>query len=251
MCTVTSHLCAGRLLVTMNRDERRDRAPEEAPAARPGPDGTPMWIAPLDSQSGGTWIGGNVRGVVACLLNAYVDDKDDRPPSAATSSRGVIIPELLSHGDACSVRRWLMDVFDPTPFTPFTMLVASPEWRELYHWSGQGPLERTATDEGWLILTSSSWNTEKVVTWRHEQFAHWVEEGAIIAGELPTFHLFQPEGLAEWAPLMSREKTATRSITQITADAPGGQLVMRYWASPTPHIAGQPADVSLRLDLAV
>lgn len=70
MCTVTVHRSANRLLVTMNRDEARDRAPEVPPAIHHN---DVNWLAPSDSARGGTWIGVNDRGVVACLLNGYVE----------------------------------------------------------------------------------------------------------------------------------------------------------------------------------
>src|SRR5262245_28271442 len=69
MCTVTLRCGAGSLLLTMNRDERYDRAPEEAPRRIPGEPGRPAWLAPFDCDAGGPWVGVNERGVARCLLN--------------------------------------------------------------------------------------------------------------------------------------------------------------------------------------
>ena len=244
MCTVTSHLFGGRLLLTMNRDEYRSRAPERPPVVV---DGDPQWVGPLDGQSGGTWIGASAAGVVACLLNIYTADEDGPPTSADLTSRGDIIPALLAKGPMAQVDEWLLAGLTPADYAPFRLLVADSASRAVYTWSGSGCLGKTDVAEGWHLLSSSSWHGDEVLAWRREKFDQWVADGALIAGELPTYHLLQPDGLADRSPLMARELAATLSITQIALDGPGAKTIIRYWPEPTADTLGRPAQTSLRL----
>lgn len=247
MCTVTSHLLDGRLLLTMNRDEYRSRAPERPPEIHEGADGGPAWVGPLDEQSGGTWIGANSAGVMACLLNIYEADEDGPPPAAGRASRGDIIPRLLSAGSAEQANRWLLEELAPADYAPFRLLVGSGDGRTVHTSRGDGTIDSASLVEGWHLLSSSSWNAPVVLTWRGEQFEQWVADGAIVAGELPTYHLLQPDGLADRSPLMTRELTVTRSITQIALDGVSGKTICRYWPDPTIDTLGRPPHTAIRL----
>jgi uncharacterized protein with NRDE domain len=66
----------------MNRDDLADR-PEAAPAEWPS--AKPAFVAPKDLQAGGTWIGVNDHGVIACLLNRY-----DAAPAGHISRRSIV-----------------------------------------------------------------------------------------------------------------------------------------------------------------
>ena len=248
MCTVTSHLIGGRLLLTMNRDEYRSRAPEGPPAIHRGDDGKAAWVGPSDGQSGGTWIGASDTGIVACLLNIYDADETAPPASTDRPSRGDIIPRLLAAGPADRAVNWLLEKFAPADYAPFRLLIGRVDSRTIYTWPGSGRIEADDVPDGWSLLTSSSWNAAEVAAWRREQFEGWVTDGAIIAGELPTYHLLQPEGLADRSPLMARELTATRSITQVALDGPGGKTIVRYWPEPSTETLGQPPHTAVRLN---
>jgi hypothetical protein len=248
MCTVTSHLLGRRLLLTMNRDEYRSRAAEHPPVIHKGADGSLGWIGPCDGQSGGTWIGANSAGVMACILNVYEADEAAPPAADDRPSRGKIIPDLLAIGLLERIDSWLLKEFTAADYAPFRLLIANSDRRTVYTWRGHGQIDKADLPEGWQVLTSSSWNGDGVVPWREERFRQWVADGAIIAGELPTYHLLQPEGLADHAPLMARELTTTRSITQIALDGVGGKTICRYWPDPTIDTLGQPPHTAIRLD---
>ncbi len=66
MCTVTVNQDDAGFLVTMNRDEARSRGSEVSPKHHQ-PANTPDWLAPLDSDTGGTWMGVNEFGTVDFL----------------------------------------------------------------------------------------------------------------------------------------------------------------------------------------
>jgi hypothetical protein len=212
----------------MNRDEGRSRGSEVAPALRN--EGDTQWAAPADSDSGGTWMGVNSHGVVACLLNGYAHG-DDQPDDASKPrhSRGAIIPSCLPQGPVDSCQRWITDHLDPLRFQSFTLLIATPQLIIEYQWQGSGKLIRHTHDTSWTVKTSSSWRTQEVLPWREAQFADWLAQGAPMDGALPTYHLKQVEGMAEWSVLMERPLACTRSITQAALTTRGGAIELRHW----------------------
>src|SRR6185312_11981515 len=69
MCTVSwIHAREGYQLLC-NRDERHTRRPAQAPTVRQN--GGVRFIAPIDGEEGGSWIGVNEFGLTLCLLNRY------------------------------------------------------------------------------------------------------------------------------------------------------------------------------------
>lgn len=249
MCTLTLHRTPARLLVTMNRDEQRTRAPEVAPVLHHGSPESCRWIGPLDGKSGGTWMGANDEGVVACLLNIYPAEETSVAPGGS-ASRGSIIPQLLPRGPIDLCLDWLAREFDPRPFSPFTLVVAAIDCGWTFAWSGGGEMQRSALDEEWSILTSSSWNAREVLPWRRRAFADWRAAGCRFAGDLPGIHLLQPFGLEAWSPLMARERTATRSIAQAAVDRGGASVEMRYWPVDDEHGVAPSPLASLRRPLS-
>ena len=247
MCTVTLHIDADVLLVTMNRDEYRDRALEMPPARFRGEPGGVAWAGPLDGRSRGTWIGVNERGVVACLLNRY----QARPGAAAASveppSRGGIVPRCLERGEARGCVEWLANGFDPSSYDPFTLLVAYRGGGRAYQWDGEGEPLTQSLATGWQMRSSSSWRREEVLAWRRAEFEAWRRTGCPDSGRLPSFHLLQPPGKAEWAPMMAREKTATRSVTRVAVFRASAAAEVAYWRTPVRN----PDTPDSRLDLAL
>ncbi|MBI5155195.1 NRDE family protein [Candidatus Poribacteria bacterium] len=224
MCTLTLRRSSTDLLVTMNRDEQRDRAEELPPHRFEGVDGAPAWIAPRDGAFGGTWIGASECGVAACLLNAYRAGG----PATAALSRGKIIPGVLALGEFHDITEWLETEFDPSPFAEFRLVVAGAPGTRVIEWDGKTLLAVELAENPWAMLTSSSWNQEAVAAWRRGQFDEWVSRGARFGGQLPAFHVHQPEGWEAWSPLMSREQTHTRSITQVRLDFLHGAAEVFY-----------------------
>jgi len=227
MCTVTVLRSADRLLVTMNRDERRRRAEELEPRRAGGGD-RPAWVGPADGAKGGTWFGANDHGVVACLLNAYAAGdlallgRDDLP------SRGAIIPRLLEH-DPERARGWLRHGLDPSPFPSFTLAVITPAWGEAYAWRLDRGVTVTAIPDGWSMVTSSLWRSDQVVAWRRDRFDEWLRQGAREIAGVPGFNLLEAPDRREWSPLMTRPVSITRSLTQAEQRRGSNLLTMRYW----------------------
>jgi Transport and Golgi organisation 2 len=228
MCTVTLRCGAGSLVLTMNRDERYERGPEEPPRRIPGEPDRPSWLAPFDSDSGGTWIGVNERGVVSCVLNGYEPADEALRGAAAVPSRGSIIPRVLEEQDGVGPAR-LPGALDFSAYPSFTLLVASKNGGELVRWRRGAGLTREPLPLGWTFLTSSSWNEPEVAAWRRQAFASWRAAGEAEEHGLPTLHVRAPAGDEARAPFMTRDASATRSITQVRVDASRGLASLSWW----------------------
>src|SRR5215831_3504434 len=157
MCTVTLRCGGGSLVLTMNRDERLDRAPEQPPRLIAGDGDRPAWIAPFDGESGGTWIGVSERGVAACVLNGYAESDELLQGKRGVPSRGSLIPRVLEDQDGVGAAA-LRGAIDLSAYASFTMLVTAAEGGEVVRWRHGGPLEREPVGPGWTLLTSSSWS---------------------------------------------------------------------------------------------
>lgn len=244
MCTVTVLRGPERVLVTMNRDERRTRAAEMAPR-QAGGGGRPAWVGPADSEKGGTWFGASDRGITACLLNAYsagdleLLGRDDLP------SRGAIIPGLLEL-EPEQVRAWLRDGLDPTPFPSFTLVVVAPGWGETLSWRLDRGVTLGWVPDGWTLVTSSLWRSREVAAWRQERFEEWRRAGAAKTAGVPAFNLLEVAGRRDWSPTMTRPVSITRSLTQAELRAGSGRITIRYWRrdGESAISAGEPTAVA-------
>lgn len=228
MCTVTIHRSLAGYDVAMSRDEARGRGPEAPPArvviGRPGPD----WaIWPLDTESGGTWIGANSGGLAAMLLNNY-----RVPARHGACSRGRVVPQLLQETSAARAAQKLEEIVAACHFAPFTIVLVDLGQASRWEWSGdrlEGPWEIPG---GWSLVTSSSWRSEEVEAWRHELFASWLRSGPVPGPDdssVAGFNRICVPGREAWSPLMGREHTATRSI-----------VVLRCSAGGVPHMCWYP-----------
>lgn len=211
----------------MNRDERRDRAPENSPVLHHG---DISWLAPSDSERGGTWIAVNELGVVTCIMNGYVSGESPAPPASSNvPTRGAIIPRLIERGGLQDIRNALVREFDPAPYPSFTLILAHHGAVESFDWRGNGMLADRTHDDVWSAFSSSSWKTDEVIAWRMRAFDLWRADGCKMTNDLPSLHLQHPDGMREWSPLMDREHTCTRSITQVEIARGRDKAVMRYW----------------------
>mgnify|MGYP006286859355 CR=1 FL=1 len=251
MCTLTINSASDRLLVTMSRDERRDRAPESPPRQHLSSPSMNRWAGPIDGEAGGTWIGTNAYGLTACLLNTY-ENEDPLPGSdekAPLPSRGRIIPMVLGHADVESAVRWMTKVFDPSQYRGFILVLAEPGRVARVAWLG-GKIVCSQDTRPWVMESSSSWNQDSVLPWRDRAFALWMANGSQFAGDLPAFHTYREPDMAEWSPLMERDYSATRSISEVAINEATGLSTMRYRpVTPGKPLQREPPH-TLSLDLA-
>ncbi len=103
------------LVLGANRDEMKDR-PWTGPA-RHWPD-RPEVVAGIDEQAGGTWLGMNDDGLVACVLNRF-GTLGSHPDYR---SRGELPLEILDHAEA-EIAAEAFDNLNPEAYRPFNMVV--------------------------------------------------------------------------------------------------------------------------------
>jgi hypothetical protein len=229
MCTVTIYRQPEHLLVTMNRDERWTRASETPPALHQANSGSESWIGPTDGERGGTWIGANTSGVVACILNAYAEGDMEMLGRSDVPSRGEIIPALLDR-DRNNVFRFVERDLDPTPYPSFVLMVATSDSGLIVRWTLGSGVEYESVDQVWSLVTSSWWRSNEVASWRRGRFEGWLESGSPFDGLLPSFNLLEEPGEREYSPFMTRSFSGTRSVTQISLERMRSDVEMRYWA---------------------
>ena len=117
MCTLAWLRQPGGFLLWHSRDERRSRGVAIPPAVGQG-QGT-RWIAPRDSDSGGTWVGVNTHGVVVGIANLF--GAGPSVPPARKISRGLLVEELLGSPTTVQVARRMASL-DLKAFEPFTLV---------------------------------------------------------------------------------------------------------------------------------
>ncbi|MBK8543605.1 MAG: NRDE family protein [Caulobacteraceae bacterium] len=218
MCTLTILRESGRVLVTMNRDDVATR--EEAPPQ--------LWsntdlefIGPRDVQAGGTWIGVNRHGVIACLLNRY-----DNAPKGARSRGGIVIEAMRGASIEASVG--VVSSLALEAYSPFTCIVIAQGGAVRLDWDGAHIDRRVfATGQEIAMATSSSWRFDEVKAQRETLFRDLMSGSGDAAGKLATFHTRRVPGDDAWAPMMLRQHSQTKSVTQIELSHHGAQ--MRYW----------------------
>ncbi len=232
MCTVTVWRRGKALLLAMNRDERRDRAPEAPPVPRAGGH---EWIAPLDGASGGTWFAASSAGFAGCLLNRY---QDPIPAGGGRTSRGRLLEILCTTAGSVASHPDVLRTLDLSAFAPFTLVLATRAEAARFDWNG-ARLRRRTLPSPLAMVTSSSWETAAVLSWRRRAFARWTESPDCSAEGIPSFHLHAPPGDACRAPMMQREASATRSITLARLDWGRGWAEVRHWPVADGRLLGE------------
>ena len=106
MCTLTwLHEPDGGYQLLFNRDELKTRQRAELPRVHCAANGV-EYIAPIDTDAGGTWIAVNTFGVTICLLNDYRAPDPDIP-AHLIRSRGEVVAKLGGCDSADTVRQAL------------------------------------------------------------------------------------------------------------------------------------------------
>lgn len=220
MCTLTVKRKDGRVLVTMNRDEKKDRVPETPPYEWL----SPKIFAPQDGKGLGTWAAINAKGQIACLLNGY---QQQYLGTDVLKSRGEIIPAVLSAQEPYEAAKKM----EVDKYASFDLFVIDGAELKHYSWNGQDYNHRYIDGQEWFFFTSSSWNQQSVKQARQNAYENWFEQGALIEHNLPYIHIYESADLSAYSVLMEREDARTKSITQFECHN-GGKL-LRYW--PDPH----------------
>ncbi len=207
MCTLSRAWTPTGYVLFFNRDERKTRLPA-LPPARHDSGGT-AYLAPIDADSGGTWIAVNEHGLTAAILNHY--ECAYTPDPATRRSRGLLLVELAGAHSVDGIFEQLKT--QPlTIYPPFYLAVQGAEKPLAFaRWDG---CELTVTENAELPLTTSSFEPEAVVTSRQARYRELVSEEPT-PEQLEAFQRSRhPRGDAH-SVCMLREDAETVSLTTI------------------------------------
>jgi len=211
MCTVTWLRNDEGYQLFCNRDEKLTRGRAMAP--RHGVRDGVRLLAPRDADFGGTWIATNEYGVSLCLLNGVNLANPCGHPRAR--SRGLLLLDLISSASLAEVCERVRYT-DLAAFAPFTLAGLEPGApAAVIEWNGS---RRTVgfQDELWGMLTSSSFDTEKVRKRRREEFMRLIFSGQDIdANALASFHQSHSPTRSAYSVCMHRLDAETLSFSRI------------------------------------
>jgi len=217
-----------------NRDELRSRGAEIAPREDVTPSGV-RYLAPSDSDAGGTWLAVNEFGVTIALLNGYRESKG--PARDEWTSRGLLVRSLadLRGTDAAWSR---LSPRALAPFRPAIVVITSPSAPTLVaRWDGRDVVI-DPLGERQLPLTSSSYEQDAVRASRQALYRESVSD-MTPDGARPTPELlaaFQShvsaDGPTPFTPSMAREDAATRSQCFVEVEA---ETIRLSYAPGAPH----------------
>lgn len=210
MCTVTWARTAEGYVLFSNRDERDSRQPALGP--RVNDVRGVQYVAPVDGDHGGSWIGVNEFGLSLCLLNRYGDKTVEANKQFV--SRGLLLVDLLDCRRAESIGEQVGQ-FDLTRFRPFSLVVlaiSSPV--SIFQWNGvRLSVERNA--EAAVPLTSSSATEPDIAAERSALFATMTRERSVNTAVLDRFHRSHLPKRGPYSVCMHREGARTVSLSQI------------------------------------
>ncbi len=212
MCTVSwLHRKDGYVLLC-NRDERHTRKLASGP--RLGSLRGVSFIAPVDGDHGGSWIGVNQFGLTLCLLNSY--GAKNSTAGRVYKSRGLLLTDLLDCRDSRQVIARLNDI-KVDPFQAFTMAIVSVDNpAALVGWNGS-ELSTDLDVEARMPFTSSSLKDLDVVELRRKLFGEMaVRRGQVDPELLDCFHRSHLPEQGPCSVCMHRNDAATVSLSVVT-----------------------------------
>lgn len=208
MCTVSWIRTNEGYDLLCNRDEHlaRTRARMPQVAAMNGV----RYIAPVDPEGGGTWIGVNEYGVTVAIVNAYPAKQPSSPVS-----RGLLVRDLLSSRSSLNAiaqaRR-----SDLSKFPPFTLVALDHDnVARAAAWDGRYVLAFPNAN-GLCPLTSSSLDHSYANKVRRDE---WRRCRPTNLAMLQAFHRSHRAGRGPWSVCMHRDDAETVSFTHISVSA--------------------------------
>jgi uncharacterized protein with NRDE domain len=213
MCTVSWVREENGYHLFCNRDEKWTRKPALPP--RPDARRGVRFLAPVDGDFGGSWIGVNEFGVSCCLLNGTDVEESGQRAAAPVRSRGLLLLDLIpcaSAAEMCdSLRR-----ADLSPYAPFTFAaVECAEPAAIVRWTGS---EATVAREAGphRMLTSSSFDSAEVRRRRGELYRRLAgPREQTTPGQLLAFHHSHNPEPSPYSTCMHRPDAGTVSFSQV------------------------------------
>lgn len=223
MCTVSVIAYPRTLRMVVSRDELRTRRIAEPPRWRTLASETrATW--PTDADTGGTWVAANTAGLVVTLLNVNVPEIE-LPPRESLTSRGLLIPPLLSLHDADAVADQVSRL-DLNRYAPFRVIAVDREAAKIVslRW------DRSLLEKEWHALPGcfvSSGLGDALVRPRLQLFDQLVRTKPNAESQ-DAFHRHTWTDRPEVSVLMARPDARTVSITTIEVPLTDGEPRMTY-----------------------
>lgn len=222
MCTVTWTRTADGYVLFSNRDERDSR--ELALGPRVNALSDVKYIAPVDGDHGGSWIGVNHYGLTLCLLNRYGDIPAEN--LVEFTSRGLLLIELIDSRLAESVvnRIKRLDLLRYRPFTLLVLTTVAPAL--IVHWNGR-EFYTEDNAERHVPLTSSSAAEPGIAAERLRQFEVMKNGSSMDQTLLEQFHRSHLPVRGPYSVCMHRDGAKTVSLSRISVSR--REIRFRYW----------------------
>ncbi|MEM9479341.1 MAG: NRDE family protein [Verrucomicrobiota bacterium] len=212
MCTATwwrpdLNSTAYRLL--FNRDESKQRGPATPPVEQSTGAGT-RFIAPIDSDRGGTWLLVNEFGLTLAILNHYAAAVRENS-TAERRSRGEIPLILADCAHPQEVAKKFTSL-ESAEFRPFFLLVISPaDGPQVHEWDGAELQSRQTISPP---FTTSSYESARVIRSRIDQFQR-IAGPAADADALEEYHLSMNANDGAIGVRMRRPDAQTVSFSRV------------------------------------
>ena len=242
MCTASWLREEAGYTVFFNRDELRSR-----PKARP----PRLWrrhgvsfVAPEDTEAGGTWLAANEWGVTVGLLNFYGTEGAPPVPAAGGEfvSRGLLMVDLADCASAAELMARL-EAEDLLRYRAFTLFCLDATGGErVVDWSGTELSRRTAGEL--LPLISSSLVDRAARRERRRLFDRYRTSGPLTADRLLEFHRSHEPEKGPLSPCMHRPEAATVSLSVVEVRA--GEVRMLYGGGAACEAKLEPGPIVLR-----
>ena len=226
MCTASWLNDGANYELFFNRDETRERAPARPPLLHEA-EGVPF-LAPIDGDAQGTWLGVNAFGVSVALLNGWIAGEAPRADSSAGfRSRGLLVLDLLPANGLGAVRERVRKQ-DLGRYRGFNLLVIDPDQKPTaFAWDGarlrEGPAEAptaSSSMDGTRARVERTRLLERMCT---EPFSS--ETARLLAFQAS----HEPER-GPWSPCMHRSDASTVSASHVRVGS--DQIAFGYAAGP-------------------
>jgi hypothetical protein len=223
MCTLSWTFEGGGYRIYFNRDESRERKLAQPPFIHQAQTGC-QFIAPIDTEAGGSWIAVNEFGLSACLLNYY---QGYEPVEAdSITSRGSIVMALA----ACksfSEAQHRVNTINLHAYSGFTLIVFQGCQVNGWQWNGR----QLESIEPIAPMTSSLTRQNKVQAIRRQYFRQLPNMNSETLEKFHASHFetdlqsIDGEIIAEHSVCMHRSNSKTVSLCVVTVSELGVSMV--------------------------
>ena len=247
MCTLTwifNEDCEGYSLF-FNRDELKTRQRAIPPHLKQTEHGI-HFLAPTDTDAGGTWIAVNQYGLTVCLLNNY---EAAEPETGELRSRGEIVLALAGCETPDAAEQVLM-AMDLSCYRGFSVVLLQADARQ-FSWDVTTLRELSPQ----LPITSSSYHSTEVCSTRKAYFDSLRQQGPMDIDALERFHrshinddLSTIDGKPVYANSVCMHRDNAQTVSQCFVQVNPNQVSIAYSdGSPCETVSGPPQVLQRRV----